>query len=231
MLHRSPKALLVGVAAVVLALVTARLVATDLSRLHREASSSGPRVSMVIASRDLPLGITVGPDDLSVRRVHRSEVTPGALRSIDQGVGRVVTVPLLGGSPLIGRALAPRDRTGLDAVVPPGMRALTVTTDDGLHPAAGSLVDVLVTFDPTRLGMNVEPTITVAAGALVIGTGDSKPAGVALGQGEAGKARVTVMVSAEIAKRLAFAAANGVLTLALAPPEEATSQAIRPETQ
>lgn len=217
-----------GAAAVVLALVTARVVATDLSRLHREASSSGPRVSMVVAARDLVLGTTVAPDDLSVRRVHRSEITPGVLRSIDDGVGRVTTIPLLKGSPLIERSLAGRDRTGLDGVVPPGMRAMTVTTKGGLHPTVGSVVDVLATFDPARLGMEVEPTVTVAEGALVIDTGDAQPTGVIASQAEGGHVLVTLLVSTEIATRVAFAAANGVLTLTLAPPEEATALAMTP---
>lgn len=226
MFRRSRRALLVSVAAVVLALATARVVAGDLAALHSQARDAGPPVHIVVATRNLLLGETVSEGDLDARRIHRSEMPPGAMRVESEGIGRVVTVPVLEGVPVVQGNLADRERTGVDGVVPPGMRAVQVVAEESVLPRSGEIIDVLVTFDPARIGPDVEPTLTVASGALVIkgvGGGSGEEAGDAENatSGATGSVTVTVLVSVETAHRLAFAAANGVVTLAVAPPEDA----------
>lgn len=224
MFRHSRRALLVSVAAVVLALATARVVAGDLASLHSQARDAGPPVHIVVATRNLLLGETVSEDDLDARRIHRSEMPPGALRVASEGIGRVVTVPVLEGIPVVQGNLVDRERTGIDGVVPPGMRAVQVVAEGSVLPRPGELVDVLVTFDPSRIGPDVEPTLTVASGALVIkGAGAARDDEENMTGGATGSVTVTVLVSIETAHRLAFAAANGVVTLAIAPPEDAAS--------
>jgi Flp pilus assembly protein CpaB len=107
------------------------------------------------------------------------------------------------------------------------MRALRVVARDALHPPVGSSVDVLVTFESGD-GASPEgaPTVVAARGVLVLGTDDEpasvepgSPSGDPGGPGEG--TGVTLLVTEDDAPRLAFAAAAGVVTLALVPPEDA----------
>ena len=136
---------------------------------------------------------------------------------------RVVAVPVLRGSFLLVRDLAPRRRTGLDGIVPEGMRAIRVTVTGALRPRAGAAVDVLASFDarqPTPRA-TAPTTLVVAAGVRVLGT-DTRAGGA---PAERTRSRVTLLVDRDAAERLADAQVNGVLTLSLVPPEEAASTA------
>jgi Flp pilus assembly protein CpaB len=93
---------------------------------------------------------------------------------------------------------------------------------DALRPPVGSSVDVLVTFESSDAAAGGAPTVVAARGVLVLGT-DETPAAVETRAGDRGTGGlgVTLLVTEEDAPRLAFAAAAGVVTLALAPPEDA----------
>jgi Flp pilus assembly protein CpaB len=88
----------------------------------------------------------------------------------------------------------------------------------GVRPRPGDPVDLYATFDPQTLGEDVEPTLTIAHAVPVIAVDRDDGAGVVAGGAAIG---VTVLVSPDEAKRLAFATAAGTLALAIAPPEEA----------
>jgi Flp pilus assembly protein CpaB len=209
---RAPRALALWGAAIAVALVTGAVVAGDLATLQRRAESLGPERDALVASHDLPVGSTVEEGDLRIRRVHTSQVTAGVLSDPSTASGRVVAVPVLRGSYVARRHLTTRHRTGLDGSLPPATRAVRVPVAGAIRPRVGAAVDVLATFPGD------EPeTVVVAAGALVLatdrGTGGETADGAVAG--------VTVLVEADQAERLAFASANGVLDLALVPPEEA----------
>jgi Flp pilus assembly protein CpaB len=189
-----PRTRLFLIAAVVLALTTAWVVAGDLAALHRRAAQLGRARPMLVATSDLAAGATVKPADVDVRNVH--EPAPGAVADKGTAVGRVVAVPVLAGSPVLERHLAPPGRHGPGALVPRGMRAVQVAVQPQWRLPPGSVVDVLATGEPPG---------TVAEGAVVL----------------AGDGDVTLLVTVEAARRLASAAAAGPLTLALAPPEDA----------
>ena len=57
--RRSPRAVLLWIGAVIVAVVTAAFVATDLAALHRRATTLGPQRSVATAVRDLPIGATI----------------------------------------------------------------------------------------------------------------------------------------------------------------------------
>jgi Flp pilus assembly protein CpaB len=81
-----------------------------------------------------------------------------------------------------------------------------------MRPPAGAVVDVLAALDPSVSASN--RAVSVARAARVLAVDESDGA-------RADGAGVTVLVTDAEASGLAFAAANGVLTLALAPPEDA----------
>jgi Flp pilus assembly protein CpaB len=229
MRRRSPRAVLLWIGAVVVAIVTAAIVATDLAALHRRARGLGSPRPIAVAVRDLPLGTTIGDGDIRVRSVHRSQLpadamSPAAVR------GRVVAVPVVRGAFVIEGNVAPRRRTGLNGAIPAGMRAMQIVVRDALRPPVGSSVDVLVTFEPGSNGAsNAAPTVVAARGVLVLATDDAPAASdTASATRRTGSGLgVTLLVSVEDAPRLAFAAATGVVTVALVPPEDATPMVAR----
>ena len=219
MVRRSPRALVLWAAAAAVALLTAGVVASDLAAIHRRAADLGPVVSAVVATRDLPLGTDLRASDLGERPVHRSELPDGALVGARTVESRVITVPVVNGGFVTDANLAPRHRTGLDGAVPPGMRAMRVIVTNPLRPRAGAAVDVLATFDTGggASGGNPSSTVVVAAGVVVVGV-DAEPARTGAHGDTLG---ITLLVDADGAKRLAFAEANGIVTIALVPPEDA----------
>lgn len=234
-MHRSPRALISWVAALIVALATARFVAADLAALHRSARAFGSPSDVVVAANDLPLGSTVGRDDTRTVRIATDDLPPGTLHNRRSALGRTVAVPVLAGAPVLERALAPEDRSGLDGLVPEGSRAIRLSDEAGLAPRPGSVVDVLVTIDPSLVAEagGGDPTVVVARSALVLASGaeDSTGGHASTAPDATGNLSgagssphdtgVTLLVTEAEAKRLAFATAHGVVTLALAPPEDA----------
>ena len=216
--------------AVVVALLTASVVASDLAELHRHARDLGVERDAVVAARDLTIGVAISDADLRVRRVHASQLPPGVPSARTDVVGRVVTVPVLGGDFVSTGHLAPRRRAGVDGAIPRGMRAMRVVVTDAIRPRTGAIVDVLATFeagssfagggeldlqDPSTLDDGSSAAVVVADGVLVLGSDRAATAegGIALG--------ITLLVTPRQARELAFATTHGVLAVALAPPEHA----------
>jgi Flp pilus assembly protein CpaB len=199
-------------AAVLVSIVTATIVFGDLTRLHRRAESLGPLRTVLIATRDIPLGATLGAKDVEETSRYASTIPENAVTTRRRAVGRVVAVPVLKGAALLAPNLAPAARTGADGLVPIGYRAVRVQPEDGLKPPLGAVVDVLASLDPTVVEHTGADLVARGARVLAVDTAtDASSEGVG----------VTVLVTEDEARELAFAAANGVLTLALAPPEDA----------
>lgn len=217
MLRRSPRSALAWLAALAVLITTARFVGGDLAAIHRQATSLGPRVDVVVARHDLPLGTTIEAGDLDVVTRHESQVPDNALRNFDDAVGVVVAVPLVADATILAAHLADPDRSGLDAVVPPGMRAVRIPLENAVRPDPGDVVDVLATFDTLLVGDTRDPTSVVAAAARVVEV-ESDDAEVVTGLGTTA---VTVLVTADEAEQVAFALSSGIVTIAVAPPEEA----------
>jgi Flp pilus assembly protein CpaB len=215
--RRSTRALALWGSAVVVAVITAAVVAGDLATLHRRAADLGPERDAVVATRDLDVGTVLTARDLATRRVRSSQLPPVVVTDRAGLVGRVVAVPVLDGAYLVARNVAPRRRTGLDGVVPRGMRAMRVVLTDALEPRPGAVVDVFATIDAGASATSSGTTNVVAAGVVVIGTDHRGGSG----SGRAGAGGVTLLVDPDQAAALADAQAHGVVTVALAPPEEA----------
>jgi len=221
-MRRSPRALLAWAVAVAVALGTSRIVAGDLASLHRRAHDLGAPRSVVVVVRDLALGATIAAGDVRAVSRYAGTVPAGAARRTGDVVGRVVVIPVLRDEFLSSRALAPAARSGLDAVVPPGRRAVHVMIKDGFRPPRGAIVDVLAAFDPNAVTIDNggATAATVARAAQVVALDDNVESGGQQGTG------VTLLVTEDEARAVAFAATNAELSLALAPPETACCSSI-----
>jgi len=215
-MHRSPRVLIAWTIVAVVAIVTARVVASDLAALHRRARNLGPDVHVLLAARDLPLGATISANDLRTVIRPAATVPPDAMRDSKDTTGRVVALDLARDDVVRAAHLAPRERTGLDGIVPVGRRAVHLRVADGFRPAVGAVVDVLAAFDPGA-GADGPPdrANTVARGARVLAVDDPAASGPEGGPG------VTLLVTEDEAGAVAYAASNGSVSIAVAPPETA----------
>jgi Flp pilus assembly protein CpaB len=215
MMRRSPRALVLWACAVVVAVGTAAVVASDLATLHRRASDLGPERQVLVARRALRVGTVVTDGDLRERPVHAAQLPPGVIARPDDALGRVVRVPVVAGGFVATDNLAPRTRSGLEGVVPAGSRAMRVVVVDSIRPRPGDAVDVLASFEAVDEPGASGVAVVVAGGVLVVDVDDARTAEGAAGLG------VTVLVSPREARELAFAATHGAVAIALVPPEEA----------
>jgi Flp pilus assembly protein CpaB len=205
-------------AALVAGLFTVRALG-DLDRLHARARAGGRPVTVVVAARDLTYGDVVTAADLAPRLVPEDLATAGALREAAAAEGRVVAVPLLGGSVVTDRHLAPVERPGLGGVVPADRRLVRVLVGASVRPRPGDVVDVIVV--PAPAGLDGEVGAGRAARATVVVAG----AVVAAVDADdlSGEPGVTLLVGPEDALAVAAAAARGTVSVMLAPPEAVAS--------
>jgi Flp pilus assembly protein CpaB len=196
-LARSPLAYWAAVVA--LAGFTALTVAGQVERAGAQAARYGRLRPVVTATRAVEVGSVVQPADVAVRAMPAAFLPEGALGATSAVVGRTVVVPLFRGGAVLAGNLAPAGLAGVAALLPPDTRALAVPSGPtSVALRRGDRVDVLATFDPPPAGE--EPTFAVAEAALVV---------------DVGPEAVAVAVASQDAKRVAYAAAAGVVTLAL----------------
>jgi len=219
MLKRSPRALGLWVGAATLAVATGAIVAGDLATLHRRARQLGPERRVVVARRDLELGTTLTPGDVTTRRVYASQLPRDVLDDPALALGRAVRVPVVRDGYVAAANLAPSRRSGLDGVLPEGTRAMRVVIEDGLRPPSGSSVDVYATYERDELGTGAtarDPATVVASGVPVLaidGAGSAAGSSRTIG--------VTLLVDEADASAIAYAVTHGRIVLALVPPEDA----------
>jgi Flp pilus assembly protein CpaB len=215
-MRQSPRVLFAWLVTIAVALTTARVVGGDLATLHRRAATLGPQRRVVVATRDLEIGQTIAARDMTTETRYAKEIPRDAVTDARALVGRVVVVPVLAHAVVFAQHLAPADRWGVDGIITPGYRAVHVSPADGFRPPRGAIVDVLAAFDPTVVVVDGArgSAVIVASGAHVVAVDDPDA-------GDDANLGVTLLVTETEARVLAFASANGDLTLAIAPPESA----------
>ena len=181
------------------------------ARLVGQAEASAARYGslrpVVVATRPVAMGSVLKSADIAVRSLPASFLPDGHVGGVSDAVDRTVVVPLFPGVPVVRDHLAPEGLRGVAALLPAGTRAVAVPAGGATAPVrTGDVVDVLATFDPSSSGGagadGGDPTFAVAVAALVVDVGEDS---------------ATVAVGPQEAKRVAFAVAHGVVTLAVVP--------------
>lgn len=189
----SPRAVLV----VAVALLTGVVVHRTTAEAEATAARYGLRSTVAVVSRDLAAGDTVRPGDVALLERPVALVPDDAVT--DDPTGRVVRDDVVTGEVLVARRLADADRSGTTALVPAGWRAMAIPVVDAPLPVSrGDHVDVVASFDPSMA--DGQPSQVVAEGAVVVDVSDDA---------------LTVAVPRRDVTRVAFALANGIVTLAL----------------
>jgi pilus assembly protein CpaB len=136
------------------ALVLGLVAAMSARSFMRHPAAEGPAIGnlrpVVVADRNIGPGQTLKLEDLAVAKATAEMATDAVFTEPGVLKGRVTTMPLLKGQPVVEGLLAPIGAgTGLQALVPNGMRAVTLEVNEYTGVAGflvpGCRVDVVAT--------------------------------------------------------------------------------------
>src|SRR5579872_1811881 len=183
------------------------------------AQASGPGEDILVAADDLQVGTKIEDKDLRFVHMLSADLPAGVFHFKNKVIGRGVIQPIQRGEFILTNKLAGENAgSGLPALIPPGMRAVSVRVNDTTSVSGfvlpGTRVDVLLTGNP--LGSNEQQTTTVLENIAVIATGQR------LERNSAGDAQsapvVTLLLSPDDAERLTLATSQGHIQLVLRNP-------------
>jgi pilus assembly protein CpaB len=185
-------------------------------------TKNGPPPDMaqvMVAANDLQVGARVEDRDIKVIQISAGDMPQGAPRKKADVVGHGVIIPISKGDFILPSQLAGENAgAGLPALIPPGMRAVSVRVNEVVSVAgfvtAGTRVDVLLTGSPS--GSGDQQTTTVLQNVAVLASGHTLER---TSTGEAqNTAVITLLVTPDDAQRLTLAAKEGTIQLALRNP-------------
>jgi pilus assembly protein CpaB len=202
--------------AVLVALGTSYFVYKQMKQVTAEAKPV-PMGQLLVAARPLQLGTRLQPQYLRVIPWPKNQPAQGMLTRVDQAVDRALITPVVENEPILEANLAPTEAgAGLPAVIPEGMRAMSVAVNNVVAVAGfvvpGTFVDVIATGSPRNgSGETVTRTIlenirVLAAGQQIQQDKDGKPQTVPV---------ITLLVKPDEADRLTMASTQGRIQLAL----------------
>jgi pilus assembly protein CpaB len=178
-----------------------------------------PGVEVVVASNDIQVGARIEEHDIRLVRYPASALPAGTPTKRSQVLGRGVILPISRGEFILPSKLAPENAgAGLPALIPPGMRAVSVRVNEVVSVAnfvgPGTRVDVLLTGTPN--GGSDSQTTTVLQNVAVIAAGHNLERNA---NGEAQSVPViTFLASPEDAEKLTLASTEGKIQLVLRNP-------------
>ncbi len=194
------------------------------------ANEPQPTEEVVVAVEEIGVGVEILPEHLDVTEVV-PELLPeeGTFDTVESVVGRTARERVLPGEFLREDRLASAAAgIGLNVLLTPGMRAMTIETDSqsgvGGFLRPGYKVDAVVTIRPDENNLRAKwVTETILQDVKVLAVGDQLPGSEAekasnrrmQNQGLRRNNYVTLEVDVDQAERLALASARGELHLAL----------------
>jgi len=191
--------------------------------LQSRGAGGQPGMEVIVAADNIPVGAKIEEKDLQIVRYPADNLPPNSPRSRASVLGRGVILPISKGDFILLNKLAgPNAGSGLPALIPPGMRAMSVRVNEVVGVAGfvqpGTRVDVLVTGTPGGAGEE-EQTTTVLENVEVIASGQR------MERSQTGEAQIapviTLLVSPDDAQKLTLATARGRIQLALRNPLDA----------
>src|SRR5579862_1122287 len=209
--------LMIGFVALVMGAIVSSLVYRNLQ--SGRAANSGPGEDVLVAADDLQVGIKIEDKDTMFVHFPSANLPAGVFHHKDRVLGRGVIVPISRGEFILTSKLAGENAgSGLPALIPTGMRAVSVRVNDTTSVAGfvqpGTRVDVLLTGNPQ--GSNEQQTTTVLENVAVIATGTRLERNAA---GEPQSAPVvTLLLSPDDAERITLASSQGHIQLSLRNP-------------
>lgn len=186
------------------------------ARAGGKKGDSGDAKDLVVAAKELSVGITVKPTDVKVIKVNPEQFPKQGFTKVEEVIDRPVISNILLDEPLLeGRLAARGSGLGIAPIIPVGMRAVTVRVNDVVGVAGfvmpGMRVDVLVTGKPPKDETTMTTTVLQNILVLTAGTTIQPDA-----RGQAINApNVTLLVTPEQAEILTLATSEGRIQLVL----------------
>ena len=179
------------------------------------ATDSNETVPLVLAGKDLALGTVLDEASLRVVEWPASSLPTGFASTKEELVGQSIISDIQANEAILATKLADTGLRGLIPLIPPGMRALSVRVDEVVGVAGfvtpRTRVDVILIMTPPGSQEPLSKVIlqniqALAAGQDIRQTEDGRPTTVTV---------VTVLVTPEEAEKLALAAQEGQIQMAL----------------
>lgn len=216
--------LVIGLAAILLGGFSSSLVYRS---LQKKIVRPAPGVAVVVAAHDLFPGEPLQESDLKMLTYPPDFLPDGVLHSQSAALRQSLLLPLAKGSFVTSSNLVADKEDRLERFIPAGMRAAAVSVNDVTSVAGfarpGSVVDVLLT-GPASDGRRLRSIIVVQR-VRVLATGSQLEGSPGKDVREAHV--VTLLVTPEEAEKLALAAQQGRIQLAIRNPSDG-SQDQRP---
>jgi len=182
--------------------------------------TSEDMTEIVVAAEKLSLGTRLTKSQLRMALWPEAVSLEGSFFDMEDAIGRGVVVPMLPNEPVMESKLAAIEAgAGLATAIPEGMRAVAIKVNDVIGIAGFVLpatrVDVIVTGSPER-GRRTDTSQVILENIEVLAAGqnveqdvDGTPQNVQV---------ITLLVTPQGAEKLALAAVDGRLQLALRHP-------------
>jgi pilus assembly protein CpaB len=185
-----------------------------------------PTVDTVIAKHPLKLGTRITSDHVRVVKWPAETKIPASFAKVEDVLQRGLISDLDENEPLTESKLAPLEAgAGLPPSIPPGMRALSVKVNEVVGVAGfvvpGTRVDVMVTLTGRQQNADSQ-TRVVVSNAQVLTAGTKYDQEKAKEGAAMPSTVVTLLVSPPDAERIALAASEGQIMLALRNPLDTT---------
>ena len=198
-------------------------------KIQPQSGVAGDLAQVMVAKNDLQVGAKIEDNDIRIISIPNGDLPPGAPRSKKDVIGRGVIIPISKGEFILPNRLAGENAgAGLPALIPPGMRAVSVRVNEVISVAGfvtpGTRVDVLLTGSPN--GGGEQQTTTVLQNVAVLASGRS------LERNASGEAQttavITLLVTPDDAQRLTLASTEGHIQLALRNPVDTKQDEVPP---
>jgi pilus assembly protein CpaB len=214
----------------VFSLAAGILAAAYFSKYMQPKNGAPPDMAeVIVAANDLQVGARVEERDIKIIKIPNGDLPPGAPRRKADVVGHGVIIPISKGEFILPNRLAGENAgAGLPALIPPGMRAVSVRVNEIVSVAGfvtpGTRVDVLLTGSPG--GASEQQTTTVLQNVAVLASGHTLER---TSSGEAqNTAVITLLVTPDDAQRLTLASNEGRIQLALRNPLDTKQDDVPP---
>lgn len=230
----SPRTLLI----VLLALVFGGSAAVGVNMLNRgPAAPTVETVPVVVALMDVPRGALLTSEVLKLRDYPKELAPPGSIKAKEDAIGRAVVSPLIKDEPILDGKLADKGAgRGLQALIPKGMRAYTIQTQNTAANVAGFIlpgnrVDILLTLSTSSGGDDVTggaTTTTLLQNIEILAVDQVLEAPAANKVDTTNLRTVTLLVTPDQAAKLDLGATRGSLHLTLRSLEDDLPAVTRP---
>jgi pilus assembly protein CpaB len=215
-------------AALVMGLIAARLVVQMSHKKTADAQVAPQTVKVVSAAHDVAPGDALNGDAMTVSEVGADSAPANSFSDPGELGGRVALSTITKGQTIVESLLAPKGTaSGLQAVIPPGMRAVTIDINEVSGVAGfvtpGSRVDLLEPIHDDQANQFVSRCLVQNVLVSAVGT---RPLTSVLDTSAAHS--VTLIVTPKQAQLIDLAAMNGHARLVLRSANDNTREDIPP---